>query len=181
MDAFIEERFARTAFRLEVLPRYTVDSDQGNVENYLAGAAEPSWANGGPWFDHLAAERATGKRRYRVHIIEPPLSDYLRYECEWGYVYTTAAGEEVYILDTSETPLPTKDLVDHDWWLLDDEHVLRMHYDPEGRFLGAEPLSSSSVGPYLACRDAVMKAAVPFEAWWDAHPQYKHNGQDSAL
>src|SRR5437868_7585515 len=138
MDDFIEKHFTRTAFRLEVLSQYTVDSDQGNVESYLGGDPEPSWAKGGPWFDHLAAERASGKRRYRVHIVEPPLSDYLRYECEWGYSYTVAAGEDVYVLDISETALPTRELIDHDWWLLDEEHVLRMHYDAEGRFLGAE-------------------------------------------
>ncbi|WP_425563936.1 DUF6879 family protein, partial [Nonomuraea longicatena] len=53
MDAWIEDHFTRTAFRLEVLPQYTVDSDQGNVAAYLAGESEPSWARGGPWFDQL--------------------------------------------------------------------------------------------------------------------------------
>lgn len=181
MDTFIEKHFTRSAFRLEVLPQYTVDSDQGNVTSYLEGDPEPSWAHGGPWFDHLAEERAAGRRRYRVHIVTPPLSDYLRYECEWGYVYTTAAGEEVYILDTSETTPPMKDLLDHDWWLLDDEHVLRMHYDTEGRFLGAEPLPPSAAGVYRMCRDALMETAVPFGDWWGRHPQYRRKGQDGAL
>src|SRR5258708_18617127 len=89
IDAFFDEHFTRSAFRLEVLDRYTVDSDQGNVESYLAGGAAPSWADGSEWMDQLARERAEGRRNYRVHELESPLSDYLRYECEWGYVYTS--------------------------------------------------------------------------------------------
>ncbi|MFF5205157.1 DUF6879 family protein [Streptosporangium sp. NPDC000396] len=42
MDAFIERYFTRSAFRLEVLPQYMVDSDQGNVTAYLTGAPEPN-------------------------------------------------------------------------------------------------------------------------------------------
>jgi hypothetical protein len=49
--------------------------------------------------DYLKAEEAAGIRRYRVHFLTSPIGDYLRYECEWGYAYTTAAGEEVTILD----------------------------------------------------------------------------------
>src|SRR6266508_4138307 len=89
IDEFIEERLTRTAFRLEVLDRYTVDSDQQNVERYLAGDPAPSWADGDEWMEQLTRERAEGKRRYRVHVLESPLSDYLRYECEWGYAYTS--------------------------------------------------------------------------------------------
>jgi hypothetical protein len=173
MDSWIEQHFTRTAFRLEVLPQYMVDSDQGNVAAYLAGAPGPSWAHGGPWFDQLRQERAEGKRRYRVRILTPPLSDYLRYECEWGYAYTTVAGDEVNILDTAESPLPAVDLVDHDWWLIDDQHVLRMHYDADGRFTAAEPLPAAAAANYRACREAVMKASVPFQAWWDTHPEYR--------
>ncbi|GAA0916411.1 hypothetical protein GCM10009560_11570 [Nonomuraea longicatena] len=77
----------------------------------------------------------------------------------------------MYILDTSKTPIPTDQLVDHDWWLLDDSHVLRMHYDMEGRFLGAEPLDSSA-SAHVESREALMSVAVPFEPWWAAHPEY---------
>ncbi|WP_373872395.1 DUF6879 family protein [Acrocarpospora phusangensis] len=172
MDEWIEAHFTRTAFRLEVLPQYTVPSDADNVADYLSGRAGPTWAQGGPWFDHLAAERASGKRRYRVRIVAEP-TPYIRYECEWGYVYTTAAGEEVYVLDPGEAVIPAHPLVDHDWWLLDDRHVLDMTYDSAGQFVGARPLEESEAGPYIACRDAVLAAARPFAEYWRDHPELR--------
>ena len=171
IDAFFDEHFTRSAFRLEVLEKYTVDSDQGNVESYLAGEPAPTWAEGSAWMDQLTRESAEGKRNYRVRVLASPLNDYLRYECEWGYAYTSRAGEEIYILDTAETPGP-EGLLDEDYYLLDDERVLVMRYDGDGRLLGAEPLPGSENGRYLRCREAAMAAAVPFGRYWAEHPQF---------
>jgi hypothetical protein len=171
IDAFFDEHFTRSAFRLEVLDRYTVDSDQGNVESYLAGGPAPTWAEGSAWMDQLARESAEGKRNYRVRVLESPLNDYLRYECEWGYAYTSRAGEEIYILDTAEAPRPAG-LMDEDYYLLDDERVLAMRYDDDGRLLGAQPLPASETGRYLRCREVAMEHAVPFGGWWAEHPQF---------
>ncbi len=37
-------------------------------------------------------------------MLRTPLSDYLRYECEWGYTYNVTAGEDVRILDLATAP-----------------------------------------------------------------------------
>lgn len=171
VEAFIEERFTRSAFRLEVLDTYTVDSDRDNVERYLSGGPAPYWADGDPWMDKLARDRAEGKRNYRVHVVRGPLSDYLRYECEWGYVYTSRAGEDIYILDLAEVPRPDG-LIDEDFYLVDDEHVLVMRYDAEGHVLGGEPRPASEAPRYRRCRDVAMAHAVPFSKYWAEHPQY---------
>jgi hypothetical protein len=171
IDRFFDQHFTSSAFRLEVLDRYTVDSDEGNVESYLSGGLVPSWAEDSEWMSQLARERAEGKRNYRVHVVESPLSDYLRYECEWGYVYTSRAGEDIYILDTAETPRPAG-LIDEDFYLLDDQRVLVMRYDSDGRLLGGEPLPESQTGRYLHCREVAMAHAVPFGRYWAGHPQF---------
>ncbi len=171
IDAFFDEHFTRSAFRLEVLDRYMVDSDQDNVERYLAGGSAPTWAQGSEWMDQLARERAEGKRNYRVHVLESPLSDYLRYECEWGYACTSNAGEEIYILDTAETPRPDG-LINEDFYLIDDERVLVMRYDGDGRLLGGEPLPVSEAARYVRCREVAVAHAVPFGRYWAGHPQF---------
>lgn len=171
IDAFFERHFTRSAFRMEVLDRYTVDSDQGNVESYLAGGLAPSWADGSDWMDQLSRDRAEGRRNYRVHVLESPLNDYLRYECEWGYVYTSRAGEEIYILDTAETPRP-EGLISEDYYVLDDERVLAMRYDGDGRLLGGEPLPDSETSRYVRSREIALAHAVPFERYWAEHPQF---------
>lgn len=171
VDAFIEDRFTRSAFRLEVLDTYTVDSDRDNFERYLTGGTVPYWAEGDEWMDKLAHDRAAGKRNYRVHVVHSPLNEYLRYECEWGYIYTSRAGEDIYILDTAETPRPAG-LIDEDFYLVDDEHVLVMRYDSEGHVLGGEPRPPSETPRYRHCRDVAMAHAVSFSTYWAGHPQY---------
>lgn len=81
-----------------------------------------------------------------------------------------AAGEDIRILDLAEQPLPAglADL-DHDFWLIDDVHAIRMRYDQDGRFLGATPVDGGLVAGYQAARDAALAAAEPFTTWRARH------------
>ncbi|MGH3735373.1 MAG: DUF6879 family protein [Micromonosporaceae bacterium] len=174
LGRFINEQATRSAFRLEARDFYAIDSEEAG--RYLQGEAEPTWAQGGDWAKRLTEARTKGVRRYRVHVLESPLNDYLRYECEWGYVYTTSVGEQIYILDTADVPRP-EGLDDEDFWLLDDRYLLRMHYDDEGNFLGAEELPESALDHYRRQRDLALERAVAFQDYWNAHPEYwRENG-----
>jgi hypothetical protein len=53
-------------------------------------------------------------------VLTSPLSEYLRYECEWGYLPNAAAGEDIRILDLAEKPRPDG-LISEDFWLMDNE------------------------------------------------------------
>lgn len=170
LDEFMERHFTSTAFRLETLDRYAVETDGADVARYLAGEPEPEPERLLPWLNELRQERREGRRRYRVHVLTSPLSDYLRYECEWGYVHTSAAGEEIYILDLAERARPAG-LCDEDFWLVDDTHVVRMHYEHDGAILGADLAPQSELAAYRRCRDAALSVAVPFGTWWQAHPE----------
>jgi len=167
--AFFDDHFTRSAFRLETLDAYEVESDGADVARYLAGEPEPDPSRKQPWLDELAAERRAGKIRSRVHVLRTPLCDYLRYECEWGYAPNAAAGESIRILDLSSVTRPPK-LVDEDFWLLDDTHVLRMIYDDAGHFLGAE--LATDAAPYRTARAVSVAASEDFVRWWARHPQY---------
>lgn len=175
LEAYREAHATHSIYRQESLDIYTVDSDADNVRRYLAGLDGPSWAQGDDWMDQLGDEQGRGIRQYRVHIWHSPIGAYLRYECEWGYAYTTKAGEEVYILDTAETSRPNG-LPDTEFWLYDDQHVVLMHYDNKGRFTDAEALPESETPRYLRYRDLAMTAAVPFADWWARHPEVRRGG-----
>jgi hypothetical protein len=171
LGAFVDEYMGWSVFRLETLDQYSVDSDAGNVARYLAGEPAPSMAVKGPWLERLKAERASGKRRQRVHVVRSPLSAYLRYECEWGYAYTSQAGEEIRILDLTEVSA-SPNLLDQDFLLLNDERAVLMCYDPAGRFLGAEPQGPEVLDRFQRCRDTAWEAALDFETYWERHPEY---------
>jgi hypothetical protein len=173
----IREHFTRTAFRLETLQQYEVASDGSDFARYLAGEAEPTPERKQPWLDRLRSERARGLRRSRVRLVTHPVTDYTRYECEWGYTPNVKAGEEVLILDAREAAVSEVDVgwltECGDFWLLDDSHVVVMHYGPEGQFLGAE--RAEDVAPYRDVAQLAMEPAEPFATWWARHEEYHRN------
>lgn len=176
---YIDRHFTSTLFRLETLDRYDVDSNGGDLARYLAGEPGPDMTRKGPWMDQIRSEVARGLHTYRVHVIRGPLTGYLRFEFEWGYAYNADAGEHIRILDLTGQPEPAG-LADEDFWLIGDDRAVPMRYDPAGRFLGAEIAPAHAALRYRAARDAAWAPAVPFDAWWDAHPQYRRDRRRAA-
>lgn len=170
LGEYIDARLTRSAFRLELLDRYDVDSDGDDFARYLRGEPQPTAERKQPWLERLRREYEAGIVNHRVHILRTPLNDYLRFECEWGYKHNGAAGEDIRILDLAERAAP-EGLTDHDFWLIDDRHAIRMHYDEGGRYLGAEPVGDSQLPKYQRARDAAVAASEPFAAWWSRHPE----------
>lgn len=104
---------------------------------------------------------------YRVHILSRPLTDYLRFELSWGYHRNMTAGEEFFILDTTnrENPIPEAP----DFWLFDESVISAMSYDGNGKYLGSDFLGEDQLARFLAYRDTALAHAVPFPEWWAQH------------
>jgi hypothetical protein len=171
LDQFFAGHFHQTAFRVEVRDRYDAPGERDQLARYLAGEPGPDPDRSSPWLDELRADTAAGKRWQWVHVVRGPLSPYLRMAFEWGYPANVHAGGQVRVLDLAEQDEPDG-LVDEDFWLLDDEAVLIMRYDDDGRYLGAEPAGPGEIGRYRKVRDATWAAAEPLSRYWRAHPQY---------
>jgi hypothetical protein len=170
LGRYIDERLTRSAFRLELLDAYEVDADGEDFERFLRGEPHSTPERKQPWLDRLRREHEAGILNQRVHVLSTPLTDYLRYECEWGYEPNVAAGEDVRILDLTEHTAP-QGIVDHDFWLIDDRHAIRLHYDDRGCFIGAEPVAEDQLPRYRSARQAAIAASEPFTAWWARHPE----------
>ncbi|GAA1456366.1 hypothetical protein NE857_32985 [Nocardiopsis exhalans] len=176
-DAGFDDLFdeaAKSVFRLETLPVYNPVSEAAKLAAYLAGDPCPRVGVTTPYMREVTEQTRQGIRRFRVHVVHSPLNDYLRYEMEWGYVFNSQAGEEIFILDTAEKGRPDG-LVDEDFWFFDDTHVVRMNYRDDGEYLGKELVDVPDLEHYRAQRDLAMAQAVPFNEYWRAHPQY-HRG-----
>jgi hypothetical protein len=168
MEKFFDDHLTKSAFRLEALDHYEVESDGDDFARFKAGEAEPDWERKNPWLEVLRSEKEAGILEHRVRVLRTPLNDYVRFECEWGYVPNSEAGEEIHVLDLAERALPPE-VVDHDFWLIDDKYPLRMHYAENGEFIGAELVDN--LGRYQKARDAALAAAEPFAQWWACHPE----------
>jgi hypothetical protein len=199
LDEVFVSRFTHTAFRLERQPAYEVPSDHldedptkvSDYDRWLSGATEPLWERKRPYLEVLKQERRDLKCRYRVRIlgghnpVEPKISptglhSYEEYECAFGYVPNYQAGEDIFILDRGTRPVPSQ-VVEHDFWLLDDEVVIRMWYGSQGEYESAELIEDSGqVGLYRAARNAAMVTAEPFTGWWARHPELHRAGRHVA-
>lgn len=161
-DAWFD-RFDRSTFRLETLQRYSVSQEDKRLRAFLDGTPRPERSvRNDPWLRRIALTTAAGKHWQRVHIVEYPLTEYLRYELV-SYVESAATGEDIRIAERAAHP----DLagLDEDFWLFDAEtdgtYAVLMHYDEEGHFLGFDHTTDpDTLDRCRAQRDLALEHAV---------------------
>src|SRR5215472_2192629 len=118
------------------------------LRRFQAGEKPPADYHYG-WLDTVATAGAAGKSMRRVRVVRRPLSDYIRYEIEWGFLYNVAAGEDIRVLDLSDRP--GAELPDHDFWLFDERAVVKMLYRPDGTQIGRELVEEPNSLTGLRC------------------------------
>jgi hypothetical protein len=168
LDEFVDRSYTTDLLRVELRQTYGNPADQHDLRAYLRGEPLP----GTPWLDGIRHELKAGKTWRVLHAVSEPLTDYLRYESEWGYVPGTAAGEEVRIITHTPSLARVSDLL-----ILDHQHVLRYTYNDRSDFIGAELITDAAdASAYVALSELLWQHAEDFTTWWAAHPQY-HRGQ----
>jgi hypothetical protein len=157
--------FKHTAYRLETLQRYDVSYEIEPYRAFLAGQPRPHDSSKSAWTAMLKASAAAGKVVQRVHLVNEPLTDYLRYELEWSYPPNVEAGEDIRILpagDVSGVRRATLAALG-DYWLFDSSDLWVMEYDDEGRFRSIEQASGpSDIVLHARWRDAALHHAIPY-------------------
>jgi hypothetical protein len=148
-------------FRLETLDHYDVSSDGGDFLRYVRGEDGPDMTRKAAWHKALQANLDRGVTTRRVHVVRSPLSDYLRYEFNWGYAYNLAY-EDIRILDTAERMLPPALAGIGDFWLVDRQSVAVMHYDAAGCYFGFDAITDAGAVPFVQAADAAWRTAEPF-------------------
>ena len=157
------DRFEADVFRLETLQHYAVSEEDESFAAFRRGLPRPERSvRTSAWMRRIAVTTASGKSWQRVHVVELPLSEYLRYELI-GYVESAAVGEEILIADRSAHP----ELADlgPDFWLFDagTEHAygVLMHYDEGGNVLGFDYTEdASTLDRCRAQREIAVQRAV---------------------
>lgn len=156
------ENFRSSVFRLEALDHYWVEDD-GRYQAFIEGRPRPEVTPGrDQWLKMIASGVANGKRWERVHVIDT-LSSYVRFELESGYPELTASGERIGILEAQKhggrDAWPQRD-----FWLFDDETVVWMDYDAEGRLSDRiKTTDNNTVQECIAQRAAMLTAAESYE------------------
>lgn len=131
--------FRKSAFRLETLQYYVLAEDEPRRQAFREGRPLPPRPGKTESIRLVRDAVAAGRRVHRVHVVDLPLSDYIRYELA-VYAENVAAGEEVRIAPRSADPGLTA--LDTDFWLFDAETdgpvVVWFRYAPDGQILSRD-------------------------------------------
>lgn len=165
MGAYLRDLHTTHRLRIENRRAYAAASDGGDFARYLAGEAEPQ--EGAAWRDRLRADTAAGKQWAKVHVIDGPLSDYERYEFEWGFTHTVAAGEQVRIYEAQ--PGELDGLVD--FTVVNHHHVVAGIYGDDDQFAYGLPITGVAAQAMQVLARSLWERAIDFPTWWGANPE----------
>jgi hypothetical protein len=169
------EGFNASAFRMETLQRYTVTSEAERVQAFLHGEPRPDRSvRTSPWLRRVAVTTAAGKHWSRLHIVDLPLTDYLRYQLA-GYLESAAAGEEIRIAIRGDHPELAG--LREDFWLFDadrpDTYAIAMRFDQIGRPLDHEFVTDPRrLAVYRAARSAAWDASMSLNKFLAANARH---------
>ena len=170
------ERFVKTfdseMFRLEVRDYYS-GSDK-EVAAFKSGDLLNAGYGGemGTWETNLKSKVSEGKRCVRAHIVSEKLSDYLKWEIHWAYKYTAALGEKIRIVPEAVLgELSQNPLISEDFQLLDNQHLVLVQYEPNGRYTGHYLVDDQKAVEHARdVRDQIMTLGTPvlsnFQEYW---------------
>ncbi|MGH8885542.1 MAG: DUF6879 family protein [Egibacteraceae bacterium] len=147
--------YKRSACRLETLQEYRVPQEVERLAAFLEGRPMPPRSEG------LPQPIPAGKWFGRLHIVDLPLTDYLRFEFAC-YQDSVAAGYDVRIARRDAHPGLAE--LTEEFLTVDDEIVLFIRYSPDGQVIGRERSDDpADVAKYAAQRDFVLEHAVPLD------------------
>ncbi|MDN5914415.1 MAG: hypothetical protein L0I76_04795 [Pseudonocardia sp.] len=142
-------------FRLERLQHYAGDP---NFDRFLAGEPWQDTESKRHWVDLVQRRAACGVAMQRVHVVDRPWSDYMRFEITWSYPHNVRAGEDVRITAEAREAYGAVG----DFWMVDDHNVWAMRYDPAGQLTSVEDMSADAAF-IVACREAKTIALTSSE------------------
>jgi hypothetical protein len=156
------DSYERDAWRFEAQPTYTMPREAENLGRFLRGEPRPEHHNAA-WHERVRHYVNTGRTIGRVRIVRRPLTDYQRYQFSWGIPGNIAAGEDIRVLDVTDTDygLP---LSGTDWWLFDEAWLVHLNYRPDGTQINREKFTGD-VAPYLKWKRIALENSIPFEEY----------------
>lgn len=155
--------FKRSAIHLETRDAYGTETEIPHMAKWAAGEPDDlEWLQG--WCNNIRSHVGAGATIRRAKIVSEPLSDYQR----WAYTVLTPiaeAGEDIRW--TPRRLVSSIAIPGNDYYVLDDELVIFMHFSGNG--LATAHTTSTDPSDIENCRTA-------FEEVWalaTPHSEYK--------
>jgi hypothetical protein len=166
-DEFAEtlHSFEHTAFRLELQLAYAEPTERDTLAKFAAGEPEPPTEV--PilrhWYERVRGHTQLGKSINRVRVHEDPPTGYQQWE-RWIGAWNSDAGEVIRYMTRQKAfeigLLPAAG--DRDWWLLDSNRLIVMHFDESGyRYRNSLVTDPAAISQACAWRDLAVQNSAP--------------------
>lgn len=157
--------YKSSAFRLETLQTYAVSYEDKPFQDFLAGKERYTDDQHKQWVEQIRANIAAGKTMSRVHVIEEPLTDYLRFEILWPYRDNVDAGDQIGLVVVQRGDWPAA-IPKQDFWLFDENLVAEMIYDERYGFVEAVITDNHLlVEECIRWRDEAIRLSISYEEY----------------
>jgi hypothetical protein len=160
--------FRKSAFRLEARQYYDSPKERDWLERWKQTGEVPAFApDNDPWCRLVAEAKAAGKTMQRVRLVKEPPTDYVRFELQCQH-HSVEAGEDIRVAvvkpvwDFAVNDDPLSDMFD--FWLFDEETVVALEYDHEGRFINAYEVTDGDFR-YRAYRNMALRRSIPLKEY----------------
>lgn len=161
------ENSEKQIFRLETLNEYKVEEEKTSFEAYQNNKIIKN-ENFDEWLELIENTTKKGIDIYRVHVIDLPLTDYIRYEIECGYLLSQKKGERFLLVERKKVQEIIQGF--DDFWLFDDSQGFTIKYDNLGNFLGfGDPITEEEISKYIELRDKITKMSIPLDEFLKIH------------
>jgi hypothetical protein len=146
--------WTRSALRAELQPQYWVAGERAAFEAFLQARPAPPPEGTQAWLDRARSLAAQGVHLHRIRIHQDPPTDYQRWVRAFSAEHETAGDRIDYLTTSQADAAGLLGVAARDWWLFDNERLVVLTHNEEGRRIHAELMTE---------KQELDRA----RAWWD--------------
>ena len=156
--------FSKCAYRLEVLPQYSIyDTNEFyEYEKYIKGEVIEGFANQ-DWLESITQWKNDGKVIERVRVVPQVITDYFKYEFFWCYPRNIERGENITFITYDDFMSICGSKTLNDFWAFDNEEVVLLLYNEKYEFVNCLELSQKEVESFLSVFKKLQSVAMDYE------------------
>ncbi len=158
-DAF--NNFKKSAKRLEVLQEFSIDNgEKEQFENFCEGKEFCEYDELIEWNKLIDENTKRGKIIERIRVVKNPISLYLKFEIENGYITSKKFGQKVNFVSYKNYKKLNKNKINNEFWIIDDKLIFEMIYNEKGEFIASQQVFDKS---YIEFYENLKKESIPLE------------------
>ncbi|MFZ1250170.1 MAG: DUF6879 family protein [Candidatus Microsaccharimonas sp.] len=148
-------------FKLEVLQDYSAEEGE-SLKAWMAGDKKRSvkllTSESLEWLDDCRQKVESGVKLIRIHIVDYPLSEYIKWEIEaYKHRNIPLGKEDVYLLNRKD--ISSLNLPDGDLMIFDKTNAVIGHYDESGYAVSQTFYDENDdISEFLELRAALLKS-----------------------